>query len=376
MNRPANHFAPFTMNVSGWRDEPAPSPSPLATRLLRWMTQATPEPQESADEVADRLALALLQLSEATAVALWSCLDNCSRLDLTGIAGDFEGEKTPQSIEIVEDDKPEALSFILELEGESHDLVAKMGLLSEKIAAPSLALPLGSAGIALLWLESEDGQLSDDWAPVLEAAGYQAGEFLTLANRAERLNRSFRQFAETISYAVDGRETGREGYANGVAYYAGITARKMGLDEGEAQKIEFAALLHGLGRLSIPEKILEKDTPLTGEELERVRASTSTGANWISAIDGLEEVALLVRHQGEKFDGSGLPAGLSGSEIPLGSRILAVAGRFAAMTAARADRRPLSVVGGAMDSVAQDSGKALDPRVVEAFLRAMGRSVS
>jgi response regulator RpfG family c-di-GMP phosphodiesterase len=236
-------------------------------------------------------------------------------------------------------------------------------------------VPLCDVGIALFWIDSEDGRLSDDWQPVFEMAGLQAGTFLTMAARAERLNRSFRQFAETLSNAVDSREGGRDGYAEGVAYYAGLTARKMGLDEGEAQKIEFAALLHGLGRLSIPEAVLQKDSPLSDEELESVRASTSTGANWIAGIDGLEEVALLVRHQGEKFDGSGLPAGLSGEDIPLGSRILAVAARFAAMTAPRADRKALSVVGGAMEGMAQESGAALDPRVVEAFLRAMGRSL-
>jgi HD-GYP domain-containing protein (c-di-GMP phosphodiesterase class II) len=364
------------MNVSGWRDEPAPSPSPLSARLLRWMSEATPEPQESAEEVAMRLTSALSELCDATAVALWVRLNGGTRLSLASRAGDFEGEMTPQTVDFTTEEWPESLFFIVEGEGESRDLVVKMGLVGEKVAAPSLALPLGDAGIALLWLESEDGRLSDDWGPVLEMAGLQAGEFLTMASRAERLNRSFRQFAEILSNAVDGRESGREGYANGVAYYAGLTARKMGLDEDEAQKIEFAALLHGLGRLSIPESILHKESPLTDDELERVRASTATGANWLAGIDGLEEVALLVRHQGEKFDGSGSPAGLSGNEIPLGSRILAVAGRFAAMTAARADRRPLSVVGGAMDSVAEDSGTALDPRVVDAFLRAMGRSVS
>lgn len=363
------------MNVSGWRDEPAPSPSPLAARLLHWMSEATPAPQEGSEEVAARLALGFHQLCDARAVALWACLDSSDHLQLISRAGEFDGEITAQSVEFNADDWPESLFFIVEGEDGPRDLAVKLGLLGEQIAAPSLCLPLGDVGIALFWLDSEDGRLSDDWQPVFEMAGLQAGTFLSMASRAERLNRSFRQLAEKISSAVDGREVGRDGYAEGVAYYGGLIARKMGLDEEEAQKIEFAALLHGLGRLSIPEAVLQKDSPLTDDELERVRASTSTGANWIAGIDGLEEVALLVRHQGEKFDGSGLPAGLRGEEIPLGSRILAVAARFAAMTTRRADRKALSVVGGAMDGMAHESGAALDPRVVEAFLRAMGRSL-
>lgn len=364
------------MNVSSWRDEPAPLPSPLAARLLRWMSEITPAPQELPDEVAQRLAVALVELCEAEAVALWACPDERAQLQLWGRAGEFDGEIEVESVEFSPDSWPESLFFIVQGEAQTRDLAVKLGLLSEKTAAPSLCLPLGDMGIALLWLQSEDGEISDDWKPVFEMAALQSSAILALATRAERLNRSFRQFAEVLAAAVDGRETGRDGFAPAVAYYAGLMAHQMHLDEAEIQKIEFAALLGGLGRLSVPEAILEKRAPISDQELEQVRAATVAGANWIASVDGLEEVALLVRHQGENFDGSGAPAGLSGEEIPLGSRILAVAARFAAMTARRADRAPLSVVGGAMDSVAQNSGAALDPRVVEAFLSAMGRSVS
>ncbi|MBW3635470.1 MAG: HD domain-containing protein [Armatimonadetes bacterium] len=364
------------MNVSSWRDEPAPPPSPLAARLLRWMSEATPAPQELPDEVAQRLAAAILELCEADAVALWACPDAANRLHLWGRAGDFDGDFQAADVDFAPEAWPQSLFFIVQGEGQERDLAVTLGLISEKNAAPSLCVPLDERGIALLWLQSEDGELSDDWKAVFEMAGLQAGAILSMATRAERLNRSFRQFAEILATAVDSRETGREGYATAVAYYAGLMARTMNLDEAEAQKIEFAALLHGLGRLSIPEAILERKAQLSDEELERVRASTVAGAGWIASVDGLEEVALLVRHQGENYDGSGAPAGLSGDEIPLGSRILAVAARFAAMTARRADRAPLSVVGGAMDSVAENSGAALDPRVVAAFLSAMGRSVS
>ena len=365
------------MNVSGWQDEPAPSPSRLSARLLRWLGEATPAPQESSDEVATRLGVSLCELCEARSVALWLDLSGSGALHLASRAGELPGEAiSPGHVEFLADDFPSELFFTVEGEGGARDLATKLGLLSEEIAAPSLVLPLGSLGIALLWLESEDGRLSDDWKPVFEMAALQCATFLGMAARAEWLNRAFRQFAQVVAGRVDGREAGRDGYGEAVAYYAGLTARQLKLDEEEAQKIEFAALLHGIGRLSVPEAVLQKQSPLTEAELESVRASTATGANWIAGIDGLEEVALLVRHQGERFDGSGVPSGIAGDEIPLGSRILAVAARFAAMTARRADRAPMSVVGGAMESVASDSGSALDPRVVAAFLGAMGRSVS
>ena len=89
----------------------------------------------------------------------------------------------------------------------------------------------------------------------------------------------------------------------------------------------------------------------------------------------MQPIALCVRHQNERFDGGGTPDALSGNDIPVGARILAVASRFAAMTGRRADRGPMSVVGGAMEDVAAASGSALDPEVVSAFLRVMGRSL-
>jgi HD-GYP domain-containing protein (c-di-GMP phosphodiesterase class II) len=338
------------------------------------MQNSAPAPQESAEEVAARLGQALSELFEARALALWVRHDGGYFLHLAFHAG--QSKAAPQNVAFDPQSWPSEAFFTVEGEGGTRDLAIRLGLLGEETAAPSLLLPLGQLGLALFWLESEDGLLSDDWKPIFEAARAQSAAWLEMATRAERLNRAFRQFASVISGVVDGREPGRDGFGEAVAYYAGLTARKMGLGEEEAQKIEFAALLHGLGRISIPDAILQKQGALSPPELEQVRAATAVGANWLATVDGLEEVAFLVRHQGEKFNGSGVPAALSGSEIPLGSRILAVATRFAAMTARRADRAPLSVVGGAMESVAQESGGALDPRVVEAFLSAMGRSVS
>ncbi|PQV63996.1 HD domain-containing protein [Abditibacterium utsteinense] len=365
------------MNVSGWQDEPAPSPSPLTARLLRWLSDATPAPQEPSDEVAARLCHAMCELCDARSVALWLDLAGSGTLHLSHRAGEFESEETSSAqVEFLAEDFPAELFFTVEGEGGTRDLATKLGLLSEETAAPSLVVPIDHVGIALFWLESEDGRLSDDWKPVFEMAALQSATFLNLAARAESLNRAFRQFAQVVAGSIDGREAGREGFSEAVAYYAGLTARKMKLDEEESQKIEFAALLHGVGRLAVPEALLQKQSSLSEAELESVRAASAIGANWMASIDGLEEVALLVRHQGEKFDGSGVPAGMRGEEIPLGSRIMAVAARFAAMTARRADRAPMSVVGGAMDSVAKESGEALDPRVVDAFLSAMGRSVS
>ena len=235
-------------------------------------------------------------------------------------------------------------------------------------------MPLGEGALALLWLESSDGALGEEWQGILETLGAHAGALLGDALRVERMGRSFHQLSQAVAAAIDGREAHREGYSAAVAFYAGLIGREMRLNETDLERIEFAAHWHGLGRLSVPDAILQKDAPLSADELEQVHGAAAWGADKLSGIEGLEKIADIVRHQNEHFDGTGAPDGLEGHAIPVGARVLAVASRFAAMTNPRADRAPLSVVGGAMEAVADKAGSALDPAVVKAFLAAMGRA--
>jgi HD-GYP domain-containing protein (c-di-GMP phosphodiesterase class II) len=247
---------------------------------------------------------------------------------------------------------------------------------------PSLIVPLRGlhqsgespiSGLALLWIQSEDGLVSSVLQAPLEAAAMQAGGWLSGALRSERLGRSYRELAEVTANAIDNRDARRVGHSGAVAYYCGLIAAGMGLPETEIELIEFAGLLHDIGKVAVPDAILQKTAPLTLEELETVRSSTISGAQWISNVEGLSAVSAIVRHQNERFDGSGFPDGLKGDEIPIGARILAVALRFAAMTKPRADRGAMSVVSGAFEVLASEAGRSLDREVVQAFLASMGR---
>ena len=375
------------MNVSRWRDFVPDfdlnDDAPTLSALEAWMNQC---PTEAADasSVAGSLARAWRAMWESNsnirilACAVWVHLGDEGRLELLGRDGEFDDEGALEGHTAVvtsEGAWPREAFWILEGEGAARDLALQLGMLSEQVAAPSLCVPMGEDGLALLWMQNEEGEVADSWRPLIESCAKQGQSLLSFALRLERMNSSLHGLAESVADALDEREGHQEGRSRAVAFYAALIAREMGLGEGEVAQVEFAALWHALGRLSVPEAVLSKDSKLSEDERILVRASSEWGARKLQGVDGMAPIALAVRHQHEHFNGEGTPDALSGNDIPIGARILAVASRFAAMTGRRADRGPMSVVGGAMEDVAAASGTALDPEVVSAFLSVMGRSL-
>ncbi len=252
-------------------------------------------------------------------------------------------------------------------------------------STPNLLLPLHDfhneggetslCGLVALWLD-DDAALSASQQPLLQAALVQSEGWLANAQRTERLGRSYRDLAQAMARAIDERDSGRENRSPSVAYLCDLIGHALHLDDVSIERLEFAGLLHAAGRITLPDKILHKQGALKASERDAVRKALCMGAVWFEEVDGLREVALMIRHQNERFDGSGFPDGLKGEEIPLGSRVLAIALRFAAMTQPRAQRAALPLVGGAFQNLRSEAGSALDPQIVQAFFRAMGEKES
>jgi diguanylate cyclase (GGDEF)-like protein len=151
-----------------------------------------------------------------------------------------------------------------------------------------------------------------------------------------------------------------------VAHLALATARRLGVSERETTRTGLAAQLHDIGKTAIPESILAKPGPLDDEEWAFMRCHTLIGERIVAAAPSLAHTAELVRSSHERLDGQGYPDRLSGTEIPLGSRIIAVCDSFDAMVAPRRYRDPSSTA----DSIAElrrCSGTQFDPEVVDAF---------
>jgi putative nucleotidyltransferase with HDIG domain len=156
------------------------------------------------------------------------------------------------------------------------------------------------------------------------------------------------------------------GHSRRVASYAGRIARDMGLSPEEIASVETAALVHDIGKIYTPREILQKPDRLTDRELAIVKLHARDGAE-ILAGAGDPQLTAIVRHHHERLDGNGYPDGIEGAEIPLGSRIVAVADTFDAITSTRPYGPPRSHKE-AIDILSNESGKQLDGTVVAAFL--------
>jgi putative nucleotidyltransferase with HDIG domain len=188
------------------------------------------------------------------------------------------------------------------------------------------------------------------------------------ANRhVEKVDRLYISTIETLAMAVDAKDQITHGHIRRVQRYAVGLARELGVrDESLLRAIEAAALLHDMGKLAVPEYILNKPGRLTAAEFEKMKLHASVGADILSAIEFPYPVIPIVRHHHEAWDGSGYPDRIKGTEIPIGARILAVVDCFDALTSDRPYRPKLSHTE-ALAILRERKGTMYDPWVVQTF---------
>lgn len=182
------------------------------------------------------------------------------------------------------------------------------------------------------------------------------------------LNRLYLSTIETLAMAIDAKDQITHGHIRRVQQYAVALAQRVGVnDTSQIRAIEAASLLHDMGKLAIPEYILNKPGKLTPAEFEKMKLHASVGADLLAAIDFPYPVVPIVRHHHESWDGSGYPDGLSGSDIPIGARILSVVDCFDALTSDRPYRPRLSDAE-AIQILLDRKGSMYDPLIVDTFL--------
>jgi putative nucleotidyltransferase with HDIG domain len=172
--------------------------------------------------------------------------------------------------------------------------------------------------------------------------------------------------------AVDIKDGYTRGHSERVGQASMMIARELGMSDERVEMLRFAGILHDVGKLGVPTRLLRKDGPLTPEERRVIELHPEYGHEMVRGISFLGEARAAVLHHHERLDGSGYPYGLMGSQIPESARVVAVADAFDAMTSTRSYRRarPVPV---ALEELKRCAGTQFDPRMVEAFVRAVGR---
>ena len=237
---------------------------------------------------------------------------------------------------------------------DSGDAVTAAGAaaLAERGEAFSIACSYGSALV-------EPGKVAG------EEAMRVADQRLYARKQSSRASAS-RQSTDVLLSVLAERHPGFGEHSSGVAALALATASRLGLDAVEARIVGLAAELHDVGKMAIPDAILDKRAQLDDAEATFMQRHTVIGERIVAAAPALMSIAPLVRSSHERVDGRGYPDGLSGSEIPLPSRIVAVCDAFDAMVSGRHYREPVALAD-AVAEIRRCAGTQFDASVVEAF---------
>ena len=184
------------------------------------------------------------------------------------------------------------------------------------------------------------------------------------------LQETFVQTVVTLANAIDIRDTYTSDHSQQIASLGIETAKIMGCDSDDVQRIYWGSLLHDIGKIGIPDRILLKPGPLDDEEWNVIKQHPDIGANLIQPIKQLANISPIIRYSHERFDGTGYPDGLKGNKIPMGARIVAVVDAFSAMMDKRV-YKDANTLEETIDELKRFSGTQFDPQVVTAFMQVL-----
>lgn len=214
------------------------------------------------------------------------------------------------------------------------------------------------------------GRFNEGDLELLSAIGNQAGVALHRVRLMGELERLLLDTIRAIAATIDAKDGYTHRHSERVAMMARRLGRELGLTEEELETVELSGLLHDVGKIAVPDAILNKPGRLTPEEFEQMKTHPGHGARILGNIQAPSILAVLpgVKHHHEKWDGSGYPDSLKGEEIPMLGRLLGVADVFDALTSARS-YRPAMPVATAVDIIHQDAGTHFEPSLSELVVR-------
>ncbi len=202
---------------------------------------------------------------------------------------------------------------------------------------------------------------------LLKTLSSQAALAIEKAKLYHKLNNMGMAVVKSLATAIDAKHPYTRGHSERVVKYALIIARELNFSMEEKRKVQLAGLLHDIGKIGIPESILEKEGSLSKEDWIILKKHPIMGAEILSPIEELKEIIPIIRYHHERLDGTGYPDGLKGGEIPLISRILSVADAFDSITSPRLYRKQESDIV-AMREIKNNEKSQFDIKCAEAFI--------
>ena len=189
-----------------------------------------------------------------------------------------------------------------------------------------------------------------------------------LNKRRKQMETMSLQMMRTLSTTIEAKDEYTRGHSYRVAEYAALIAEELGWDKKEIRNLKNAAHLHDIGKIGIPDNILNRPTRLTEEEFQVIKEHTVIGAEILKNITLIDHVKEVARSHHERYDGMGYPDGLKGEEIPLYARVIAIADCYDAMKSRRIYRNPLGdeVI---YNEISRNCGSQFDPKIAGVFLK-------
>ena len=201
-----------------------------------------------------------------------------------------------------------------------------------------------------------------------------AGAALDHGRQHLHYNETVHAHVEALAAAMDMRDQRTARHSDDVVELSRAVGELLALGPASLLELEFAARLHDVGKIQVPDAILNKPGPLEPHENEVIRCHATWGSETLSRIPGLEAVATIVRFHHERWDGAGYPDGIGGVRIPLASRIISVCDSYGAMTCDRPYRAAMDPRE-ALEEIRSGAGSQFDPAVVQALVEALAAKV-
>lgn len=239
------------------------------------------------------------------------------------------------------------------------------------MANRAAAKPIQALRIATDALAEERWSGADVDCDSDDAVGDLVSAFRKMASKLQESRKqraeSFNRTLASLVQAIEAKDTFTSNHSCKVSKYAELLARAAGLDEPEIQEVAYGGLLHDIGKIGVPDEIINKPGKLTDDEFRIIKSHPVIGDRIIAPLEGAEMLHPPVRFHHEHWDGSGYPDGLAGEDIPLIARIITVSDVFEALTSDRPYRKRMSLET-AVGILRDESGTTMDPRLVDIFL--------